>query len=121
MPSGRSGRIRFLSDFILTVLSKLLSVIPTIDTMRHESLIYGLLNAHKPIVLCGPPGSGKTMTLFGALRKLPNLDVVGLNFSKATTPNLLIKSLEQHCEYKKTMEGTILSPSQIGRSVGSFL
>lgn len=90
-------------------------VIPTIDTMRHESLIYGLLNAHKPIVLCGPPGSGKTMTLFGALRKLPNLDVVGLNFSKATTPNLLIKSLEQHCEYKKTMKGTILSPSQIGR------
>ncbi|KAF5093945.1 hypothetical protein D0Z00_003775 [Geotrichum galactomycetum] len=90
-------------------------VIPTIDTMRHESLIYGLLNAHKPIVLCGPPGSGKTMTLFGALRKLPNLDVVGLNFSKATTPSLLIKSLEQHCEYKKTMKGTILSPSQIGR------
>lgn len=90
-------------------------VIPTIDTMRHESLIYGLLNAHKPIVLCGPPGSGKTMTLFGALRKLPNLDVVGLNFSKATTPDLLIKSLEQHCEYKKTMKGTILSPSQIGR------
>lgn len=90
-------------------------VIPTLDTLRHESLIYGLLNAHKPIVLCGPPGSGKTMTLFGALRKLPNLDVVGLNFSKATTPSLLIKSLEQHCEYKKTMKGTILSPSQIGR------
>lgn len=90
-------------------------VIPTLDTMRHEALIYGLLNAHKPIVLCGPPGSGKTMTLFGALRKSPNLDVVGLNFSKATTPSLLIKSLEQHCEYKKTMNGTILSPSQIGR------
>lgn len=90
-------------------------VIPTLDTMRHESLIYGLLNSHKPIVLCGPPGSGKTMTLFGALRKSPNLDVVGLNFSKATTPNLLIKSLEQHCEYKKTMKGIILSPSQIGR------
>lgn len=90
-------------------------VIPTLDTMRHEALIYGLLNSHKPIVLCGPPGSGKTMTLFGALRKSPNLDVVGLNFSKATTPNLLIKSLEQHCEYKKTMKGVVLSPSQIGR------
>lgn len=90
-------------------------VIPTTDTMRHESLIYGLLNSHKPIVLCGPPGSGKTMTLFNALRNSPNLDVVGLNFSKATTPNLLIKSLEQHCEYKKTVNGTVLSPSQIGR------
>lgn len=90
-------------------------VVPTLDTLRHESLIYSILNSHKPIVLCGPPGSGKTMTLFGALRKLPNLDVVGLNFSKATTPSLLIKSLEQHCEYKKTMNGITLCPSQIGR------
>lgn len=90
-------------------------VIPTLDTMRHENLIYSLLNSHRPIVLCGPPGSGKTMTLFSALRKSPNLDVVGLNFSKATTPDLLVKSLEQHCEYKKTMNGTTLCPSQIGR------
>jgi dynein heavy chain 1 len=90
-------------------------VVPTVDTARHESLIYGLLNDHKPIILCGPPGSGKTMTLFGALRKSPNLDVVGLNFSKATTPELLIKSIEQYCEYKKTVNGTVLSPTQIGR------
>jgi dynein heavy chain 1 len=90
-------------------------VVPTVDTVRHESLIYGLLNDHKPVILCGPPGSGKTMTLFSALRKSPNLDVIGLNFSKATTPGLLIKSLEQHCEYKKTINGTVLSPSQIGR------
>lgn len=90
-------------------------VVPTIDTTRHESLIYGLLHDHKPIILCGPPGSGKTMTLFGALRKSQNLDVVGLNFSKATTPDLLIKSIEQYCEYKKTVNGTFLSPNQIGR------
>ena len=37
-------------------------------------------------VLCGPPGSGKTMTLFSALRALPDMEVVGLNFSSATTP-----------------------------------
>lgn len=90
-------------------------VVPTVDTSRHESLIYGLLNDHKPIILCGPPGSGKTMTLFGALRKSPSLDVVGLNFSKATTPELLIKSIEQYCEYKKTINGIVLSPTQIGR------
>ncbi|CAN6639183.1 dynein heavy chain, cytoplasmic [Trichomonascus vanleenenianus] len=90
-------------------------VIPTVDTCRHDQLIYGLLNDHKPIILCGPPGSGKTMTLFSALRKSPNLDVVGLNFSKATTPELVIKSIEQYCEYKKTMNGTVLSPNQIGR------
>ena len=90
-------------------------VVPTVDTMRHEALIYDLLHDHKPAILCGPPGSGKTMTLFAALRSSPNLDVVGLNFSKATTPQLLIKSIEQYCDYRKTANGIVLSPTQIGR------
>ena len=50
-------------------------VIPTIDTVRHEALLYTWLAEHKPLVLCGPPGSGKTMTLFSALRALPDLEV----------------------------------------------
>ncbi|EEY14801.1 dynein heavy chain [Verticillium alfalfae VaMs.102] len=90
-------------------------VIPTLDTVRHEDVLYSWLAEHKPLLLCGPPGSGKTMTLFSALRKLPNMEVVGLNFSSATTPDLLIKTFEQHCEYKKTLNGVILSPTQIGR------
>ncbi|KAF8477357.1 dynein heavy chain, N-terminal region 1-domain-containing protein [Kalaharituber pfeilii] len=90
-------------------------VIPTLDTVRHEDVLYSWLAEHKPLLLCGPPGSGKTMTLFSALRKLPNMEVVGLNFSSATTPDLLIKTFEQYCEYKKTLSGVILSPTQIGR------
>ncbi|ERT02584.1 dynein heavy chain, cytoplasmic [Sporothrix schenckii ATCC 58251] len=90
-------------------------VIPTLDTVRHEDVLYSWLAEHKPLLLCGPPGSGKTMTLFSALRKLPNMEVVGLNFSSATTPDLLIKSFEQYCEYKKTLNGVMLSPTQIGR------
>ncbi|GME34113.1 ATPase AAA+ type core [Neofusicoccum parvum] len=90
-------------------------VIPTIDTVRHEDVLYSWLAEHKPLLLCGPPGSGKTMTLFSALRKLPNMEVVGLNFSSATTPDLLIKTFEQYCEYRKTLNGVILSPTQIGR------
>ncbi|KAI7931816.1 dynein heavy chain [Pyricularia oryzae] len=90
-------------------------VIPTLDTIRHEDVLYSWLAEHKPLLLCGPPGSGKTMTLFSALRKLPNLEVVGLNFSSATTPDLLIKTFEQYCEYKKTLNGVVLSPTQIGR------
>ena len=50
-------------------------VVPTIDTVRHEHLLYSWLAEHKPIVLCGPPGSGKTMTLFSALRGLPDMEV----------------------------------------------
>ncbi|KAL9594298.1 MAG: hypothetical protein Q9219_007108 [cf. Caloplaca sp. 3 TL-2023] len=90
-------------------------VIPTLDTVRHEDILYSWLAEHKPLILCGPPGSGKTMTLFAALRKLPDMEVVGLNFSSATTPELLIKTFDQYCEYRKTLNGVIMAPSQVGR------
>ena len=90
-------------------------VIPTLDTLRHEHILYSWLAEHKPLILCGPPGSGKTMTLFSALRKLPNMEVVGLNFSSATTPDLLIKTFDQYCEYRKTLNGVVMSPTQIGK------
>lgn len=50
-------------------------VVPTLDTVRHESLLNTWLAEHKPMVLCGPPGSGKTMTLLSALRSLPDFEV----------------------------------------------
>ena len=53
-------------------------VVPTVDTVRHEALLYTWLAEHKPMVLCGPPGSGKTMTLFSALRALPDMEVCDL-------------------------------------------
>ncbi|QRW00298.1 cytoplasmic dynein 1 heavy chain 1 [Ceratobasidium sp. AG-Ba] len=90
-------------------------VVPTMDTVRHEEVLYSWLSEHKPLMLCGPPGSGKTMTLFSALRKLPDLEVVGLNFSSATTPELILKTFEQYCEFRKTPNGVILAPVQIGR------
>lgn len=90
-------------------------VIPTMDTVRHEDVLYSWLAEHKPLVLCGPPGSGKTMTLFSALRKLPNMEVAALNFSSATTPDLILKTFDQYCEYRKTLNGVIMSPTLVGR------
>ncbi|XP_077971534.1 cytoplasmic dynein 1 heavy chain 1-like isoform X1 [Styela clava] len=90
-------------------------VVPTLDTVRHEALLYTWLAEHKPIVLCGPPGSGKTMTLFSALRALPDMEVVGLNFSSATTPELLLKTFDHYCEYRRTPHGVVLAPAQLNK------
>lgn len=90
-------------------------VVPTLDTVRHEALLYTWLAEHRPMVLCGPPGSGKTMTLFSALRSLPDMEVIGLNFSSATTPELMLKTFDQYCEYRKTPNGLVLAPQQINK------
>ena len=34
-------------------------IIPTIDTLRHENILYSWISEHRSLILCGPPGSGK--------------------------------------------------------------
>lgn len=96
------------------------TIVPTVDTAIHESLVHEIINKHTSLVLCGPPGSGKTMTLLNALRLSAELDVIILNFSKDTTPAQLLKSIEQHCDYKNTSSGTILAPKVDGKWVVVF-
>ena len=90
-------------------------VIPTIDTVRHRSALHAWLAEHKPLILCGPPGSGKTMTLTATLQSLPECVLVSLNFSSATTPDLILKTFTQYCEYVKTPQGLVLRPQQVGK------
>ena len=41
--------------------------------------------------------------------------VVGLNFSSVTTPELLLKTFDHYCEYKRTPNGVVMEPTQIGK------
>eukprot|EP00760_Papus_ankaliazontas_P026596 PhM_4_TR3054/c0_g1_i1/m.97841/K10413/DYNC1H; dynein heavy chain 1, cytosolic len=86
-------------------------VIPTVDTVRHEDIIGSWLFSQHPVLLCGPPGSGKTMTLTAVLRSNPDYDAVFLNFSSATQPEMVLKAFDQYCTYKQTVNGTILTPT----------
>lgn len=89
-------------------------LIATVDTVRHEQLLQSLLRERQPVLLCGPPGSGKTMTITACLRSMPGTELVSLNFSSTTSPDLLIKTFAQYCTYVKSPQGTVLRPQLAG-------
>ncbi|KAJ3260954.1 hypothetical protein HK103_006909 [Boothiomyces macroporosus] len=90
-------------------------VVPTLDTLRHEKILYSWLSEHKSVILCGPPGSGKTMTLLSSLRKLPEIDVIPINFSSETNCETIIRTLEVNGQYKKSANGEVFIPKNPGR------
>ena len=85
-------------------------VIPTVDTVRHQEILKSWISEHRPFILCGPPGSGKTMTLMATLKILTDFEMVFINFSSSTTPDLILKTFDHYCEYIKSSNGTILRP-----------
>jgi len=85
-------------------------VITTVDTTRHQEVLCSWLSEHRPFLLCGPPGSGKTMTLMATLKNLTDMEMIFINFSSSTMPNLILKAFDQYCEYKKTPGGIVLRP-----------
>lgn len=86
-------------------------VVTTVDTIRHVEVLRGWLSQHRPLVLCGPPGSGKTMTLTSTINSLPEFEFASLNFSSGTSPDLILKTFSQYCEYKRTPHGMMLAPN----------
>eukprot|EP00916_Digyalum_oweni_P025987 GHVL01042788.1.p1 GENE.GHVL01042788.1~~GHVL01042788.1.p1 ORF type:complete len:2866 (+),score=438.01 GHVL01042788.1:781-8598(+) len=90
-------------------------VITTVDTQRHRHVLAAWLEERMPLILCGPPGSGKTMTLSSTLKALSDFDMASLNFSSGSSPDLLLKTFDHYCEYVKTPAGFVLRPTQPGR------
>lgn len=91
-------------------------VITTTDTLRHSDILSAWLSRRTPLVLCGPPGSGKTMTIFSVLQSLEGVVVASLNFSSRTTPEIILKVFAQYCEYKRYGKDVTLEPAE---SLGS--
>lgn len=95
-------------------------IIPTIDTAKHESLFFQLLESNQPFILCGPPGSGKTMSLFNALKTSNKFEVIGLTFSKEMSVRSFLKTLTQHTVCSKNFQGTVMKPKLLGKELVIF-
>ena len=96
------------------------TIITTVDTLRHQEILCSWLLERRPFIICGPPGSGKTMTLMSTLKGLLNYDMIFVNFSSSTNPQLILKQFEHYCEYVKSNAGITLKPRQINKHLVVF-
>ena len=103
-------------------------VVPTPTTVQLESLIQESLNLRNedwvrpsPIILCGPPGCGKSMLLSASLREAPNVSLATLSFSAETSPAHILAALRSHTSITKRPNGSlVLHPKSTGSRVVLF-
>jgi dynein heavy chain 1 len=87
-------------------------VITTTDTVRHSDILGAWLHSRTPLILCGPPGSGKTMTLSSVLQSTQGVVLANLNFSSGTTPEIILKVFQQYCKYVRRGKDVVLEPAE---------
>lgn len=100
--------------------SKANVVIPTVDTIRYELFINELLKIKQPIILCGPPGSGKTMLINSIISREKKYQLVSMNFSKSTTVTHIFKCLNRHMKYVDGPKGLTLCPKDSTKALVLF-
>jgi dynein heavy chain 1 len=104
-----SSRVPF-TEIEASKITKDDSLIPTVDTLRHEHLIRCMVLSSRSVLLCGPPGSGKSMSIASALSSFPDITVIHLSFSSSTQPSLIMKALEHNCGITRTPSGLVMRP-----------
>lgn len=87
-------------------------VVTTTDTVRHSDILGAWLESRAPLILCGPPGSGKTMTLTSVLQSVQGVVLASLNFSSRTTPEIIMKTFAQYCTYVRKGKDVVLEPAE---------
>ncbi len=93
-------------------------VIPTPSSMRLTQIVRDAIwnqemlhEQQSLIVLCGPPGCGKSMVLTSALNELPGVELATISMSSRTTVSDLVAVLKAHMEVSKSLNGElVLSP-----------
>eukprot|EP00756_Hemistasia_phaeocysticola_P037796 Hpha_TRINITY_DN16720_c2_g6::TRINITY_DN16720_c2_g6_i1::g.79659::m.79659/K10413/DYNC1H; dynein heavy chain 1, cytosolic len=96
-------------------------IINTIDTVRHEEVVLAWLQSHRPMIFCGPPGSGKTMTLTGVLRRLTEYEPIFLNFSSGSLPDMIHKTFDHPSFQHTQISGVpVIRPNTPGKWIVIF-
>ncbi|CBH12406.1 dynein heavy chain, cytosolic, putative [Trypanosoma brucei gambiense DAL972] len=87
-------------------------IIPTVDACRNRTLLEAWITGGDAVILCGPPGSGKTILVTSLLRDSFTHESVFLNFSSGTRPENIIRALEQYCSvHNHAVHGPIMTPT----------
>ncbi|GKT29750.1 Dynein axonemal heavy chain 6, partial [Aduncisulcus paluster] len=94
-----------VSSFTYDVNSPFFSVtVPTVDTVRIQYLTESLITCHKPVLITGGSGVGKTLIASHTLQGLAKQDkvvVIPVNFSAQTSSLLTQQTIESKLERRR--------------------